>query len=475
MFPDDSTCGPLIKITRLYFVRTYHLVERLGIYPGQIPLLMVLYQEDGLSQKELVKRLSVKPSTVAVMIKRMERNGLVQRERDEDDQRVTRIRLTPVGRKTREQAAGIMQKLNGAMLEGFHQRSGFYCGGCSFKLSRTWKRRRLVLAAGKERHAMLKIFKYMKHSALSVVCILLLLFIQAMSDLSLPDYTSDIVNVGIQQGGISETAPEAIRKSQFDRLLLFMNEEEQTAARDAYRLAERESLSGDEYDKLVKKYPALADEALYLREVNSGNDLEQLNDWFAKPILAVYALTGSGEQADTVRAQIFHSWQRHDRRARRRRLPKSSFCFIVRDASGGPRPDGGAVQRSTTDLPETMVSQGAVLYVKEEYTAIGMDTNWLQTRYILLSGAKMLLVALVSMASAMAVTFLASRVAAALGRDLRRRVFSKVVSFSQAEFDRFSTSTLITRSTNDIQQIQMMMVMLLRIVFTPRSWAWAAC
>lgn len=118
MFPDDSTCGPLIKITRLYFVRTYHLVERLGIYPGQIPLLMVLYQEDGLSQKELVKRLSVKPSTVAVMIKRMERNGLVQRERDEDDQRVTRIRLTPVGRKTREQAAGIMQKLNGAMLEG---------------------------------------------------------------------------------------------------------------------------------------------------------------------------------------------------------------------------------------------------------------------------------------------------------------------------------------------------------------------
>lgn len=118
MFPDDSTCEPLIKITRLYFVRTYHLVERLGIYPGQIPLLTVLYQEDGLSQKELVKRLSVKPSTVAVMIKRMERNGLVQRQRDEDDQRVTRIRLTPAGRKTKEQAAEIMQKLNGAMLEG---------------------------------------------------------------------------------------------------------------------------------------------------------------------------------------------------------------------------------------------------------------------------------------------------------------------------------------------------------------------
>lgn len=313
---------------------------------------------------------------------------------------------------------------------------------------------------------MLKIFKYMKHSALSVVCILLLLFIQAMSDLSLPDYTSDIVNVGIQQGGISETAPEAIRKSQFDRLLLFMNEEEQTAARDAYRLAERESLSGDEYDKLVKKYPALADEALYLREVNSGNDLEQLNDWFAKPILAVYALTGSGEQADTVRAQIFSQLAAAQPEGTAQEITEEQL-FALLSAMPQEARDRMVEQFSDqlTDLPETMVSQGAVLYVKEEYTAIGMDTNWLQTRYILLSGAKMLLVALVSMASAMAVTFLASRVAAALGRDLRRRVFSKVVSFSQAEFDRFSTSTLITRSTNDIQQIQMMMVMLLRIVF----------
>ena len=313
---------------------------------------------------------------------------------------------------------------------------------------------------------MLKIFKYMKHSALSVVCILLLLFIQAMSDLSLPDYTSDIVNVGIQQGGISETAPEAIRKSRFDWLLLFMNEEEQTAAREAYRLAERESLSGDEYDRLVKKYPALADEALYLREVNNGNDLEQLNDQFAKPILAVSALTGSGEQADTVRAQVFSQLAAAQPEGTAQEITEEQL-FALLSAMPQEARDRMVDQFSDqlTDLPETMVSQGAVLYVKEEYTAIGMDTDWLQTRYILLSGAKMLLVALISMASAMAVTFLASRVAASLGRDLRRRVFGKVVSFSQAEFDHFSTSTLITRSTNDIQQIQMMMVMLLRIVF----------
>ena len=312
---------------------------------------------------------------------------------------------------------------------------------------------------------MLKIFKYMKHSVLSIVCILLLLFIQAMSDLSLPDYTSDIVNVGIQQGGVSDTAPQVIRKSQFDRLLLFMNEEQQTEAEQAYRLVDRESLSDEEYRDLVKTYPALADEALYLREVNGGEELEQLNDLFAKPIVAVSALTGTGEQAEAIRTQIAGALTAGQPEAVLTLTEEQLFSLLAAMPQEARDEMADQFSDQFTDLPETMISQSAVLYVRQEYAAVGMDTEWIQTRYILISGAKMLLVALVSMVAAMLVTLLASRVAASLGRDLRRQVFGKVVSFSQAEFDRFSTSTLITRSTNDIQQIQMMMVMLLRIVF----------
>ena len=118
MLPDSSIHGLMIKSARLYFVRAFHLLERLGLHPGQLPLLVALYREDGLSQKELVKRLSVKPSTVAVMIKRMERNGLLQRRPDDKDQRVTRICLTEEGRQIREQVTHVMQQLDREMFEG---------------------------------------------------------------------------------------------------------------------------------------------------------------------------------------------------------------------------------------------------------------------------------------------------------------------------------------------------------------------
>lgn len=190
---------------------------------------------------------------------------------------------------------------------------------------------------------MLKIFKYMKHSVLSIVCILLLLFIQAMSDLSLPDYTSDIVNVGIQQGGVSDTAPQVIRKSQFDRLLLFMNEEQQTEAEQAYRLVDRESLSDEEYRDLVKTYPALADEALYLREVNGGEELEQLNDLFAKPIVAVSALTGTGEQAEAIRTQIARGTDSRAAGSGADAHRRAAVLPAGRHASGSPGRDGRSV------------------------------------------------------------------------------------------------------------------------------------
>ena len=117
------------------------------------------------------------------------------------------------------------------------------------------------------------------------------------------------------------------------------------------------------------------------------------------------------------------------------------------------------------DLPESMITQAAVSYVQNEYKAIGMNTDKLQNNYILVAGAKMVGVALVSMASTVCVGYLGARVAAKMGRNLRKQVFSKVVSFSNNELDKFSTASLITRSTNDIQQVQMLMVMLLKVVF----------
>ena len=284
-----------------------------------------------------------------------------------------------------------------------------------------------------------------------------LLVVQAMCDLALPEYTSRIVNVGIQQGGIENAVPQVIRQSEMEHLFLFMSESDQARVLEHYEELERSALSENEYTSLVKKYPVLADEPLYRLKKVDAQTVEELDGLLSRPMLIAAGLASDSEEMAAIREGMMAN------------IPASADMSIFDLLSQMPAEQRAQfleqVSGMMNQLPESMISQGAVLYVKAEYKAIGMNTDSIQTNYVLLSGLKMLSLALASMLATILVGFLASRVAASLGRELRGRIFRKVVSFSNAEFDRFSTASLITRSTNDIQQIQMLFVMLLRIVF----------
>lgn len=336
---------------------------------------------------------------------------------------------------------------------------------------------------------MLKIFKYMKKSAASIVLVFLLLVVQAICDLSLPDFTSDIVNVGIQQSGIKNAAPDVIRQSEYDKLSLFLGTADKETVDSHYRLLDRSQLSDKEVASLSKKYPVLAEEPLYQLDTKDKDIIEKLSSLMSKPIIAVSVLSSDDESTAGIREKISEGMasggsapmeipegmdpeaaaqlaaQQGAAADGAQMTPEQLFAALAQMPQEARDQMIKQFDEAFSQMPESMISQSAVLYVKQEYKAVGMDTDAMQTRYILWSGAKMLLVALLSMAATVTVSFFAARIAASLGRELRGRVFGKVVSFSQAEFDKFSTASLITRSTNDIQQIQMLMVMLLRVVF----------
>ena len=302
---------------------------------------------------------------------------------------------------------------------------------------------------------MLKLFRYLKKSIPSVVLVILLLVVQAVSDLSLPSYTSDIVNIGIQQGGIDTTAPEVIRQSEMEKLLLFLNPEDQQTVMDSYR--PDEELSDKEIKRLRKQYPAAADMPVYVRRELKEDALAELETIMSGPLLVVGGFQSDNEEMQAVKEQMLAGMPgggADDLFTVLAQMPEEQKAQMV-----------SAVQEQLAAMPESILEQSAIPFVKAEYVALGADANSLQTQYILKTGGIMLLIALLSAAAAITTGFLASRLAASLGRELRGRVFRKVVSFPNTEFDRYSTASLITRSTNDIQQIQMLLVMLLRVVF----------
>lgn len=284
---------------------------------------------------------------------------------------------------------------------------------------------------------MLKLIKYLKPFTVTILAIVILLFMQALSDLSLPDYMSHIVNIGIQQGGIENAVPQAIRKGQLEKLMQFMPENDQNKVKDSYVLLDRDNLSAQDYNDYVINYPKLQEESIYELKVNDKKQLAELNLIMGKPILILSEMEKNGMES-----------------ALAGQLTAAQVQAILKTAA-----------EKLKLMPDSMITQAAVSYIQKEYGILGLDTNRIQTNYILYIGLLMLLIALLSMAATVSVGFLGARVAAGLAKNLRQNVFGKVVDFSNSEFDRFSTASLITRSTNDIQQIQMLMVMLLRIVF----------
>lgn len=259
---------------------------------------------------------------------------------------------------------------------------------------------------------MFKLIKYFRPFLLSLVSIFLLLVVQASCELSLPEYTSNIINVGIQQEGIENSVPKFLRKITLDKLSIFLNEkdldfikENYTLSDDIYTLKKVDKETRDKLDSIMEKPFAML------------NFIEmQKNQELSSDLIGIL----KSKKIDTSKLD---------------------------------------------DIEESMLSQLSISYIKNEYEKIGVDLAKLKTDYILKAGSYMLFVALIGMASTITVGYFAAKISAGIGKNLRKDVFKKVVNFSNAEFDEFSTASLITRSTNDINRIQTVLVMMIRMLF----------
>lgn len=296
---------------------------------------------------------------------------------------------------------------------------------------------------------MKKLFKYVGLYWRTVLLIFIVLFVQAYCDLSLPSYTSDIVNVGIQQNGIDETIPQVIAEEDMQKVLLFVTDtEEKQTVEESYEKDE------NSYDK-----KALVLKESVQNEKESQKDLSQI---LGIPMLLTEGFSSDNEtirqmeeqmKEQLLAAQPQLNIENLDMFQILQMMPAEQVQMLVKE-----------MQKQMSDMPDMIVEQAAVSYVKTAYLNLGMDVDRIQIQYILITGGKMIALAFLGMMASVLGGFLASRAAAATGRDLRSKVFRKVVGFSNNEFDHFSTASLITRSTNDIQQIQLLMVMLLRVV-----------
>ena len=374
---------------------------------------------------------------------------------------------------------------------------------------------------------MLKVLKNLKESAISVIVIVILLCVQATTDLALPTYTSKIVNTGIQQGGIENSAPEYIAKSQMDNLLKFTNGDEKI-------LNDYEIISEDSkhYEKDVKDYPEIANQEVYKIKDISDEEQDSLNQAIAKPLLALSSLEAPEEVSKEDMNLMLSFVENEDDILNSYNLSEDGNTYKIKDISNvekgklninlmngllvkqivsnketanqmkssmlenlpdaqkkifekmslaeilGNFPEEQKVEfinKIEAELPniidtmiaklsDSMIEQAAIQEVKLQYQYLGANTDDIQNEYIFTTGLQMLGIATITMLSAVTIMLLSSRVAARLGKTLREKIFKKVLSFSTEEFNGFSTASLITRTTNDIQQIQMLLTILFRVI-----------
>lgn len=277
---------------------------------------------------------------------------------------------------------------------------------------------------------MTKLAKYLKSSVGYLILVVALLFLQAYCDLELPDYTSKIVNEGIQQKGVEDGVPDRMREETMGTLKLFLSQE------DAARLEESYTL----------------EDGIYHRNELTKEAREELNGALIHAELIAQSFSQESEQTEMMRSQM--------------QIPEGvSLLEAVKQMPEAAREQiVSGIRAQLEAMPETMTAQSAILFVQQEYEAMGEDLAERQTSYLLKTGGSMLLLALLAMAASIGVTFCCARTAATTAHDLRNDVYRKVIGFSNQEFGRFSTASLITRSTNDIQQIQMLLAMGLRIL-----------
>lgn len=303
---------------------------------------------------------------------------------------------------------------------------------------------------------MLKVLKNLKQSCVKVLVIVALLCLQAACDLELPNYTSKIVNVGIQAGGIEEKIPSVLSKEDYDNLLLFSKDE--NVIIDSYTL---EKSSNNTYN--VEKYINEEQEVYVLKDLSEDEE-NKLKEAITNSVIEISTLKDE-ETANKIKEQMLVNVperqkamvESQDIITLLKQMPKENLDKMLEEYTS-----------EITKMPDSIKEQAVTSGIKKLYKSAGVDTDKLQNNYILIAGLKMLGVASITMISAVSIMLLSAQVSAKLGKTLREKVFSKVLTFSRAELNEFSTASLITRSTNDIQQIQQLMGMLFRVlVYAP--------
>lgn len=289
---------------------------------------------------------------------------------------------------------------------------------------------------------MLKILKNLKQSWMSVLIIVALLCVQAAVDLELPNYTSKIVNTGIQAGGIEYAVPETVSQEDMDAILLFSNDD----------------------DKILENYTTEENDGNYLIKDLKESEKEELEQIMTKPII-ISRTVQKEEMANKIKEQILANVPEEQKEMMQnmsiidilKTMPEEQLNQMLSEST-----------RQIDEMQDSIKSQAAVAYVKEIYKDTGVDTDKIQMNYIMVAGFKMLVLAAISMASGITIMMLSSRVGAKMAKTLREKIFNKVLQFSTKELREFSTASLITRSTNDVQQIQQLLAMLFRtVVYAP--------
>lgn len=278
----------------------------------------------------------------------------------------------------------------------------------------------------------MRIIRYLKDAKAAVALIAILLVVQAFADLSLPRYTSDLVDVGIQQGGVEHASPEALRAQTFETVTMLASEED-------------ESLIARSYEQ--------GDDGVYRLDESGERDRAALDAAIARPLAMAYFADRAASDGASAEAS-----------------PGFDMAALRAAYASGAvsKADVLAMEERAADafagVDDSLVEQQAVSAAKAEYEQLGYDMGALEMDYLVSVGARMLGVAAVMMAASIAVGYIASRTAARIAKTLRERLFAQVLSFSDADVQKFSAASLITRGTNDIQQVQMVLVMLLRMV-----------
>ena len=280
---------------------------------------------------------------------------------------------------------------------------------------------------------MIKVFKYLKSSFLSILLIIGLLFFQAYLDLTLPDYTSKIINVGVQQNGIENSAIDKISEDSLNKLVLFLDNKDSKYIMNQYKYS---------YDYKGKK----------IYKLKSDTSIDKVSSILSKPMMLTYYIDNSKDnKKSNIKfdvdggSSLYTMMGYMDYNSRMKMV--SSFNSKIKD------------------IPDTMIEQASINFIKNEYKSIGVNLDRIQTNYIIKVGLIMLAIAFGALVDGVLIVLIGSRMAAKLSKTLREKVFRKVVGFSKSEIKQYGQSSLITRTTNDIQQIQMVIVFLLRVVF----------